>query len=114
MIAVKTGGLTRQVVDHRDGTENGVAIDVDCKTLVGSQQVPYIYEDYCKNDTVASAIMKLYDMSPSERIKLSKKCLKYANTQFSLQETIEKWDMTMQDLCDTWKEKYQRWECSSY
>tara|TARA_A100001515_G_C4582578_1_gene213407 strand:+ start:616 stop:1857 length:1242 start_codon:yes stop_codon:yes gene_type:complete len=114
MIAVKTGGLTRQVVDHRDGTENGVAIDVECKTLVGSQQVPYIYEDYCTNESVASAIMKLYDMSPSKRTKLSKKCLEYARTQFSLRKTVDDWDMTLQDLCDTWKEKYKRWECSSY
>ncbi|HCT53552.1 MAG TPA: hypothetical protein DF712_13950, partial [Balneola sp.] len=44
IIAPKTGGLTRQVVDHRDGSENGVALDIDVKTLVGSQQVPYIYE----------------------------------------------------------------------
>ena len=45
IIAVKTGGLTRQVVDHRDGSENGVAIDVEFQSLVGSQGVPFIYED---------------------------------------------------------------------
>ena len=27
IIALKTGGMTRQVVDHRDGTEHGVAIE---------------------------------------------------------------------------------------
>ncbi|HAI36647.1 MAG TPA: hypothetical protein DCM40_00100, partial [Maribacter sp.] len=32
IVAVKTGGLTRQVVDHRDGSENGAAIDVSVKT----------------------------------------------------------------------------------
>ena len=46
IIAGKTGGLTRQVVDHRDGTHNGVALDIVNKTMVGSQGVPYIYEDY--------------------------------------------------------------------
>ena len=46
IIASKTGGLTRQVVNHRDGTENGVALDIVSQTLVGSQNVPYIYEDY--------------------------------------------------------------------
>ena len=34
IIAVKTGGLTRQVVDHRDGSENGVALDVEYQSLV--------------------------------------------------------------------------------
>ena len=37
IIAIKTGGLTRQVVDHRDGSENGFALDPDCRSLVGSQ-----------------------------------------------------------------------------
>ena len=35
VIASKTGGLTRQVVDYRDGTHNGVALDIDMRTLVG-------------------------------------------------------------------------------
>ena len=42
IIAVKTGGLTRQVVDHRDGSENGIALPVEFQTCVGSQIVPYI------------------------------------------------------------------------
>ena len=37
ILAVKTGGLTRQVVDHRTGHENGVALPVELQTLVGSQ-----------------------------------------------------------------------------
>ena len=44
IIAQKTGGLTRQVEDYRDGSHNGIALDVEFRTLVGSQQVPYIYE----------------------------------------------------------------------
>ena len=55
IIAVKTGGLTRQVVDHRDGSENGVALDVEFKTLVGSQGVPFIYEDYATIDKTSVA-----------------------------------------------------------
>ena len=56
IIAVQTGGLTRQVVDHRDQSENGIALPVEMRTLVGSQIVPYIYEDYVSNPTVANAI----------------------------------------------------------
>ena len=65
IIAPKTGGLTRQVVDHRDGSHNGVACDVDLKTLVGSQAVPYIYEDYVKNENFADAMMKLFEIKNS-------------------------------------------------
>ena len=61
IVAPKTGGLTRQVVDHRDGTENGAALPIDLKTLVGSQSVPYIYEDYCTVEDAADAIFELYN-----------------------------------------------------
>mgnify|MGYP001338710507 CR=1 FL=1 len=53
IIATKTGGLTRQVVDHRDGTENGFALEPDVRSMVGSQMVPYIYEDYVQNEKAA-------------------------------------------------------------
>ena len=43
IIAMKTGGLTRQVIDHRDGSFNGVPIEPDVHCLVGSQLVPYIF-----------------------------------------------------------------------
>ena len=67
IIGATTGGLTRQVIDHRDGSENGVALRIESRTLVGSQVVPYIYEDYVSNETTASAIEKLYRLSPDEK-----------------------------------------------
>ena len=95
IIAPKTGGLTRQVVDHRDETQNGVALDIDFRTLVGSQSVPYIYEDYVHNHNFAEAIMKLYEMSSQEKKELSRKVKKYANEEFSYQKTVDMWHNTM-------------------
>jgi glycosyltransferase involved in cell wall biosynthesis len=95
IIAPKTGGLTRQVVDHRDGSHNGVACDIDVKTLVGSQGVPYIYEDYTSNETFAKAIKKLYDMSPEEKERLSKKVLEYSSDEFAFNKTVDLWHETM-------------------
>ncbi len=91
IIAAKTGGLTRQVVDHRDGSENGVALDIAQKTIVGSQQVPYIYEDYACVDETAEAIFKLYSMSSEARDKLGQKAKDYVDSEFSLQSTIDAW-----------------------
>ena len=89
IVAVKTGGLTRQVVDHRDNSENGVALSVEFKTLVGSQQVPYIYEDYVSCDTVSDSIMKIYEMSPDERKELSRKVKEYADSEFNIKDTVD-------------------------
>ena len=107
IIAVKTGGLTRQVVDHRDGSENGVAVDVDLKTLVGSQTVPYIYEDYASNHSIALAMKKLYDKTrdPKEKQALSNKVLNYARTEFSLDNTIDAWHKSMLDAIKEFKER---------
>ena len=113
IIAAKTGGLTRQVVDHRDGTENGVALDIDFQSLVGSQGVPYIYEDYVSCDKPSDAMMKLYEMSSEERQELTDKVLSYVNSEFKLQDTIDKWHNSLTDLNKNWKSNYKRWEVIS-
>ena len=111
IIAAKTGGLTRQVIDHRDGTENGAAIDIKLRSLVGSQAVPYIYEDYVDNSDVADGITKIYKMSKEEKQLLSEKVQKYVASEFSFQKTIDDWDESLNDLILNWKEKYNRVVC---
>ena len=105
IIAAKTGGLTRQVCNSIEGGENGVALDIDLKTLVGSQSVPYIYEDYVSNQNVANGIMKLFNMSKKSKEKLSKKVLRYAKTEFGHQKTIDQWHETMLKCYNEFKEK---------
>jgi len=109
IIALKTGGLTRQVVDHRDGSENGVALPIEMQSMVGSQQVPYIFEDYCSAETTANAILKIYEMSPDERTRLGQKSRDYVLSEFSLQKTVNEWDNTLTDLVNNWREKYKSW-----
>ena len=109
IIAAKTGGLTRQVVDHRDGTENGVALDVDVKTLVGSQTVPYIYEDYVSVESTAEALWKMYTLPPEERAALREKVYNYARSEFSLNATVQSWHETMLDTVQNWRERRSRW-----
>lgn len=110
IIAGKTGGLTRQVVDHRDGSENGVGIDIKCKSLVGSQSVPYIYEDYVDVQDVADAIYKLFKMPSQERKALGEKARQYALSEFGFQDTIDKWHETMEKaILDFRNNSKKRW-----
>ena len=95
IIAPKTGGLTKQVCDSKTKSENGVAIDIKLKTMVGSQSVPYIYEDYVDNNDVAAALYKIYKLDSVKKKRLSKKVLKYAKSMFSYQKTIDMWHETM-------------------
>ena len=109
IIAPKTGGLTRQVENHNDGTHNGVALEVDFKTIVGSQSVPYIYEDYVHNENFAGAMMKIYKMSKKERQELSRKVREYAKEEFSHQKTIDNWDESMKSTILNFKNR-RNWQ----
>jgi glycosyltransferase involved in cell wall biosynthesis len=108
IIALKTGGMTRQVVDHRDGSENGVALPVEFKALVGSQHVPYIYEDYVKQETVANGLMKLYDMGDEKRRELGQKARNYVLSEFSYQKTVDLWHDSLEDTIQNWKSRYNK------
>ena len=110
IIAATTGGLTRQVIDHRDGSENGVALRIESRTLVGSQVVPYIYEDYVSNETTASAIEKLYRLSPDEKKALGEKAYRYVQDEFSYDNVINRWDETLKETIENWKTRYNSWK----
>ncbi len=114
IIAAKTGGLTRQVVNYKDKSENGVGLDIKMKTLVGSQSVPYIYEDYASCSDAADAFLKLFEMNDSERDMLSEKVLNYARKEFSMQKTVDLWHETMIKKIKDWKENYQRITIKEY
>ena len=112
IIAAKTGGLTRQVVDHRNKSENGVALNIDLKTMVGSQTVPYIYEDYVSNKNISKGIMKLYKQSIPARKKLKKKVLNYVKKEFNYEKMLDMWHKTMLETCKKYKENNQNWTCT--
>jgi glycosyltransferase involved in cell wall biosynthesis len=114
IIALKTGGLTRQVVDHRDGSENGVALDVTYQSMVGSQQVPYIFEDYGSAQETANAFMKLYEMSNEEREALGAKARDYVQSEFAIKDTVDMWDKSMLDLIKNWKKTYKPWSIKEF
>jgi len=109
IVAAKTGGLTKQVWNSKTKKANGVALDIDLKTLVGSQTVPYIYEDYVSSQTIAAGIMKLYKMNKKEKTRLSKQVLSYARETFNHQNTIDQWHNTMLKTHKKFKENKQKW-----
>jgi glycosyltransferase involved in cell wall biosynthesis len=112
IIALKTGGMTRQVVDYRDGTEHGVAIEPAARTMVGSQMVPYIYDDHVNYLDVADAYMKLYKMTPEDRAAMAQKTTAYCEHEFSYPNMIKAWDESLDKCITDWKaNKPKSWTC---
>ena len=113
IIAPKTGGQTRQVVDYRDLSENGFALPIEFQSLVGSQSVPYIYEDYVSSKTIAEKIYKMYKLGPDGRKKLGKKAKEYVDSEFNYQKTIDLWHNTMNDTMEKFKKNKRKFMWSS-
>ena len=112
IIALKTGGMTRQVVDYRDGTEHGVAIEPAARTLVGSQMVPFIYDDHVNFLDVVEAYMKTYKLTPEEKVALSEKMRAYCDHEFKYEDMIQKWDESLETCINNWKtDKPKGWTC---
>ncbi len=95
IIAPLTGGQTRQVVNAYTGEENGVALPIRVQTLVGSQTVPYIFEDMVSNEDITAAMMKMYELGPEGRIALGEKAREYALTEFGYQKVVDLWNDSM-------------------
>jgi glycosyltransferase involved in cell wall biosynthesis len=110
VIALKTGGMTRQVEDHETGFQYGIGLDVEVRSLVGNQSVPYIYEDFVSHETLANAFMKMYEMGPEARNELGLKALEHAHKNYNLNDVISKWDLTLSGCIDNWKNTHKRWE----
>jgi glycosyltransferase involved in cell wall biosynthesis len=112
IIALKTGGLTRQVEDKDTKEQYGVALEPEVRSLVGNQMVPYIYEDFVSYETVTKALMKLYEMGPEEREKLGARCLAHALKDYDINQLIKDWDTSLTGLIDAWQagKRLPRWE----
>ena len=111
VIAIKTGGLTRQVEDHLTGKQYGVALEPEVKSMAGNQAIPYIYEDFVSYESVANAIMQMFDLGPDGRHKLGKDAMEHAHREYDIEKMILDWDITLTKKINEWKEqKPQQWE----
>ena len=105
VIALKTGGLTRQVLDHETGFEYGVALEPEVRCLVGNQMVPYIYEDFVSHKSVADAFMKVYEMGPEKRAEIGALSRQHALRDYDIEKMVKDWDTSLTKLIDDSKSK---------
>jgi glycosyltransferase involved in cell wall biosynthesis len=112
VIAIKTGGLTRQVEDHETGMQYGVGMDPEVRMMVGNQMVPYIFEDAVSHATLAKAFMTVYDMGPAERDRIGKLAREHALKHSDIGRMINDWDTSLTKLVDDWRtgKRPPRWE----
>ena len=104
IIVNMTGGLKEQVTNGSEWF--GVGIEPSSKAIIGSQHVPYIYEDrICKEDFIA-ALHKMYKMSYEERKIIGRKGRQHVLMNYNFENFKTKWIKLM----DSIHEKYGSWE----
>ena len=105
IIVNMTGGLQEQVID-KDGNLCGIPIYPASKAVIGSQEVPYIYEDRVSKEDFIAALEKMHNMSPTERKVLGETGRQHILEKYDLPKFSAAWI----DVMDKFIEKHGSWE----
>lgn len=113
IVVTMTGGLQEQVTDGEEWF--GVGLEPASKAVIGSQQVPYIYEDRVSKEDFLSALNKLYSMTPEERQEMGSKGRKHVEKNYNFDDFNSTWVATMDEIYNTmgsWenRKEYQSWK----
>jgi glycosyltransferase involved in cell wall biosynthesis len=104
IIVNMTGGLQEQVTDGNDWF--GIGIQPASKAVIGSQDVPYIYEDRVSKEDFIDALVKMHNMTREERKELGRKGRQHMINKYDLSKFAKTWEETM----DRFVEKHGSWE----
>jgi len=112
IIVNMTGGLQEQVTDGENWF--GIGLQPGSRAIVGSQEIPWIYEDRMNGDDVIAAMEKMYNYSKEEREEFGKLGREHALKNYSFDTFKETWIDYLTDLHETegsWdtRKKIQRW-----
>lgn len=108
-----TGGLQEQVTDGEKWF--GVGIEPASKAVIGSQQVPFIYEDRVSKKDFIKALKKFHKMKKEDREKLGKDGREHLLKNYNPQTLMERWDEMFQEIVEkngTYgkRKNYKSWE----
>ena len=84
------------------------------RAIIGSQEVPYIYEDRVSGDDVVNAMITIHNMPREQRKALGKKGLEHVQKNFSFEQYGKSWDRILQEVhekCGSWetRKNYKSW-----
>jgi glycosyltransferase involved in cell wall biosynthesis len=89
IIATMTGGLQEQVTDGENFF--GIGLEPTSKAIIGSQQVPYIYEDRLSQEVVVNALEEMYNKTAEQRAVLGLAGRNHVMTNYSFAVFRKNW-----------------------
>jgi len=113
IIVPRTGGLQEQVKND-SGEHFGVELPVASQMIVGSQEVPFIYEDRVNKEDFINALLKMFNMSEAERTALGVAGRNHLQTNYNMSTLMNKWDELFTKVYNergSWENRkgYNRW-----
>ena len=108
-----TGGLQEQVTDGEEWF--GFGIEPASKAIIGSQIVPFIYEDRVCEKDVVDALLKMYNLTKEEREEMGKKGREHILTNYGFKRYVDDWDKIFTQVYNekgSWKNRknYEAWK----
>jgi len=115
IIATKTGGLQEQVTNGE--IEFGVALEPTSKAIIGSQEIPWIYEDRLSEEVVVAAMEKMQDMDKEERELLGHMARQHILQNYNMETFVKQWDEILSHAVEkfgSWdtRKNYKSWQLS--
>ena len=114
IIVNMTGGLQEQVTDGEKSF--GVGIRPVSKSVIGSQEIPFIYEDRLNEESVVDAMLEMYHMSKEDRQELGRLGREHVEKNYSFSTFRERWVHLMDDTLErhgSWdtRKNYKSYDC---
>lgn len=116
IIVTMTGGLQEQVTDGTNWF--GIGLEPSSKAVIGSQDVPYIYEDRIGSQQLVSALKKVYEMSSADRSQLGLAGREHTLNNYNFQVYTDRWVSLLEEAYEhygSWnhpdgRKNYKGWE----
>tara|TARA_R110000765_G_scaffold264576_3_gene364086 strand:- start:1092 stop:2345 length:1254 start_codon:yes stop_codon:yes gene_type:complete len=90
IIVNMTGGLQEQVTDGEEWF--GVGIEPNSKSVIGSQDIPYIYEDRISKDDFVNALMKIYEFNKEQRLEIGSRGRDHVMKNYNFDLYHKRWE----------------------
>jgi len=114
IIVNMTGGLQEQVRDE-EGNWFGIGLEPASKAVIGSQEVPYIYEDRVSKEDFHHALAMMYTMDQESRKQLGFEGRNHVLKNYNFKNFTSKWIEIFDNVIEkhgSWdkRQNYQSWE----
>ena len=100
IIVTMTGGLQEQVTDGENWF--GIGLEPASKAIIGSQEIPWIYEDRVSGKDVVDAMVKIYSMSKEERNEMGRKGREHVLKNYNFKNYIDGWEEILTNVHEKW------------